>query len=124
MRHACESTPRWCLQSGGKPTPEMQEYLKRRILSILLCANWVCAGTFDDHEWVSESTITQYDEEVLGRELDFENCVPCVVQWWMLWFSVPTRFHQTWENPGVKIAKYHEAVNTLVIYTHRDCACC
>ena len=42
-----------------KPTPEMEEYLKRRLLSILQCVNWVCAGTFDDHEWVSESTIAQ-----------------------------------------------------------------
>ena len=49
--------------------------------------NWVCAGTFDDHEWVSESTITQQEEEVMGRELDYESCVPCVVRWCMLWFS-------------------------------------
>ena len=57
-------------------TPEMEEYLKRRLLSIMLCMNWVCAGTFDGYEWVSESTITQ-QEEVMGRELDYENCVQC-----------------------------------------------
>ena len=46
-----------------KPTPEMQEYLKRRMLSIMLFVNWVCAGTFDNHEWVSESTIAEQEEE-------------------------------------------------------------
>ena len=47
------------LTSRQKPTPEMEEYLKRRLLSIKLCMNCVCAGTFDDHEFVSESTITK-----------------------------------------------------------------
>ena len=40
------------------PSPAMEEYLKKRMLSIMLCTNWVCAGTFVDHEWVSESTIS------------------------------------------------------------------
>ena len=44
----------------------MQEYLKRGMLSILLCVNRVCAGTFDFHEWVSESTIAEQDEEVMA----------------------------------------------------------
>ena len=62
------------LTSGQKPTPEMEEHLKRRFLSIMLCMNWVCAGTFDDHEWVSESTTTQQEEEqVMGKELHYEN---------------------------------------------------
>ena len=54
-------------------TPEMEEYSKRRTMSIMLCMNWVCTGTFDDHEWVSESTITQHVEEVMGRGLDYKN---------------------------------------------------
>ena len=33
--------------------------LKRRILSVMLCVNWVCAGNFEGHEWVSESTIAE-----------------------------------------------------------------
>ena len=68
------------------PTPAMQEYLKRGMLSILLCVKRVCAGTFDVHEWVSESTIAEQDEEVTGRDLGDEICIPCVVQWSMLWF--------------------------------------
>ena len=37
------------------------------MMSIMLCTNWVCVGTFDDHEWVSESTTTQhwYNEHVV-----------------------------------------------------------
>ena len=38
------------LTRGQIPTPEMEEYLKRRMMSIMLCMNWVCAGTSDDHE--------------------------------------------------------------------------
>ena len=37
----------------------MKEYLKLRFMSITICANRVCAGTFGNHEWVSESTITE-----------------------------------------------------------------
>ena len=48
----------------------MEEYLKKRMLSIMLCTNSVCAGTFNEHEWVSESTIIQHVEEVMGMELD------------------------------------------------------
>ena len=70
------------LTEWRKPTPEMQEYLKRRMLSVMLCVNWVCAGTFDDHE--SDSTIAEQEEEVMGRDLDYEICIPCVVQWSML----------------------------------------
>ena len=32
--------------------PEKEEYLKKRIMSIVPCTNWVCGGTFADHEWV------------------------------------------------------------------------
>ena len=83
------------LTSGQTPTPEMKEYLKRLLLSIILCMSWVCAGTFDDHEWASDSTTTQQEEELMGKELDYENCVPCVVPRCMLWFSAPTRLNQT-----------------------------
>ena len=31
----------------------------------------------------------------MGRELGCEICLPCVVQWCMLWFSTPTRLNQT-----------------------------
>ena len=64
----------------------------------MLCVDWVCAGTFDDHEWVSKRTIAEQEkEEVMSRDLDYESCIPCVVQWSMLWFSAPTRLNQTLE---------------------------
>ena len=47
------------------------QYLKKRMPPIMLCANWVCAGIFVDHEWVSESTNLQHVEEVMGIELDY-----------------------------------------------------
>ena len=67
------------------------------MLSIMPCKNWVCAGTFDDHEWVSESTITQHVEEVMGMDFDYEIGIPFVVQWCMSWFSAPTRLNRTLE---------------------------
>ena len=69
------------LTEWRKPTSEMDEYLKRRMLSIMQCVNWVCAGTFDDHEWVSESTIAEQEEVVMSRDLDCAICIPCAVQW-------------------------------------------
>ena len=77
------------LTEGRKPNPEMQEYPKRRMLSIMLCVNWVCEGAFNDHDWVSENTIAMQVEEAMGRDSDYKLCMPCVVQWSMLWFSAP-----------------------------------
>ena len=63
------------------PSPAMEEHLKKRMLSIILCANWVCAGTFVNHEWVSEGTSSsQHEEEMLGMQLDYGLDVPCVAQ--------------------------------------------
>ena len=31
-------------------------------MSVMTCTNWVGAGTFDNHEWVSQSTITEQEE--------------------------------------------------------------
>ena len=76
---------------------------------MMFCMKWLCAATFDGHESVSESTITQ-QEEVMGKELNCENCVLCVVQWCMPWFAAPTRLNLTLENQGIKLAKYHETV--------------
>ena len=55
------------LTKGQLPNPAMEEFLKKRMLSIMLCTDWVCAGTFVDHDWVSESTNSQHVEEVLGH---------------------------------------------------------
>ena len=71
------------LTKGQIPNSEVEKYLKKRMMSTMPRMNWVCAETFDDHEWVSESTITQREEEVMGIELDYEIGIPCVVQWCM-----------------------------------------
>ena len=42
-----------------------------------------CAGTFDDHERVSESTIVEQEKEVLSMDMDYEIYFLCVVQWSM-----------------------------------------
>ena len=61
-------TDRWEKWVGSKFAAwEMQERLKRSMLY------WVCAGTFDDHDWVSESTIAEQEEEVMGRDLDHKH---------------------------------------------------
>ena len=65
-------------------------------MSIMLCMNWVFAETFDDHEWVSENTITQHVEYVMGMELDYEIGFPRVLQWCMPCFSAAKRFNRTW----------------------------
>ena len=77
---------------------------------------WVCGGTFDHHEWVSESTIDEQEEadEVMGRYLYYEICIPCVVPWSMLWFSAPTRLHHTLEGEEINIAKYHEVADMAI----------
>ena len=109
------------LTRGQIPTPKMEEYLNRRLMSIVLRMNWVCAGIFDDHEWVSESTITQHEEEVMGMELDYEICIPCVVQWCMLWFSAPTRLNRTLGKQWINIAKYHVPVKVIAYAISRPC---
>ena len=105
------------LTEGRMPISEMQEYLKRRMLSIMFCVNWVCEGAFDTHEWVSENTVDVQVEEVMGRDLDHELCITCVVQWSMLWFSASTRLNQTKEDDEIKMAKYHEVVDMAITMT-------
>ena len=83
----------------------------------MLSVNWVCEGAFDDHEWVSENTIAMQVEGVMGRDLDYGLCIPCVVQWSMLWFSAPTRLSQTMGDDEIKIAKYHEVVDMAITET-------
>ena len=46
------------LTRGQIFNPEKDEYLKKRMMSVMFCTNWVCTGAFEDHEWVSASTIT------------------------------------------------------------------
>ena len=83
----------------------------------MLCMNWVCEGTLDDHELVSENTIAMQVEEMMDKELDCELCIPCAVPWSMLWFSAPARLNQTMEGEGINIVKYHEVVNMAITET-------
>ena len=75
-----------CVEHDSK-----QEYLKRRMLSILESVHWVCEDALEEHEWVSPLTISLIEEEeVLLAELDYEIDIPCVVQWRFLWFTAPS----------------------------------
>ena len=49
----------------------------------------------------------------MGMELVYEICIPCVVQWCMLWFSAPTKLNRTLGRDLVT-KKYHEAVDRAV----------
>ena len=62
---------------------------------------------------MSESTISQHDEEILGMELDCGFVVPCVLQWSLLWFSAHTRLNEILEQ-DLKIKKYHEVVDDAI----------
>ena len=42
-----------------------QEYLMQRFRPIMEDANWVCDDVLNDHEWVSERTISRQEAEVL-----------------------------------------------------------
>ena len=93
-----------------------QDFLRRRLLSIVESVNWVCEESFEEHEWVSEHTISMQEEEIL-EGLDFGIDVPCVVQWGMLWFSAPSRQNQRFEGNGAKCATKHEVTNLALAAT-------
>ena len=73
LPHACGYTLKKLEQKDKYWALEQVEHLKKRMLSIMICTNWVCAGAFVDHDWVSERTIIQYEEEILGLELTTES---------------------------------------------------
>ena len=104
------------LTRGQIPTPEMEEYFKRRMMSIMLSMTWVCAGALMITSGCQKAQLHQHVEEVMGTELDYKIGIPCVVQWCMSWLSPPTRLNRTLENQGIKIAKYHEAVNMAIAH--------
>ena len=57
-----------------------QKSLKKRMLSIMLCTNWVCA----EHSLITSRCM----------ELDYGFDVPCVVQWSPSWCSARTRLSE------------------------------
>ena len=92
-----------------------RENLRKRIKSIVLCTNWVCAGAFVDYECLTPRTIFQQEEdEILSMALDFKIDVPCVVRWSLLWFSAPTDLNRIL-GTELKIEKYHEVVNGAIM---------
>ena len=90
-----------------------QEYLRRRLISIMESVDWVCDDVLEDHEWVSELTISMQENEV-SVALNYEIEVPCVVQWRLLWFSSPARLSQRYSDNGTKVPKYHEVMNMAI----------
>ena len=44
--------------TGGQTLDRVEEeYLRKRLMSIMLCTDGVCEGAFVDHEWVSSRTL-------------------------------------------------------------------
>ena len=56
-------------------------------------------------------------EEELLVDLDYELDIPCVVRWFMLWFSAPSRLNQTFDGEGKHNVKYHEVVDVAITET-------
>ena len=78
--------------------------------------NCVCAGTFDGHEWVSESTAAQHVEEVMGMELDCKIGIPCVVQMVHVKVFSTYTIESSIGKREIKIKKYYEALNMAIMY--------
>ena len=80
------------LTGGQILNQEQEKYLKKRMMSIMLCTNWVCAGAFVDHEWCRQGQLSNKRKKFLAWHWIFKIDVPCVVQWSLLWFSTPMDF--------------------------------
>ena len=66
LHAACMSTTSVYCVMDRKTT---QHFSKRRMMSIMENANWVCEEVLEEREWVSPLTIPLQEEEV-SRELD------------------------------------------------------
>ena len=73
---------------------EQEEYLRKRIMSIMLCANWVCAGAFVDHEWVSSRTIISRRRKFQARYRISKSMSRVLYNGAFLWSSAPTNLNQ------------------------------
>ena len=109
-RRACGSTLRPYCVNGQGPT---QEILRRKLSTIMKCVSWVFDDALKDHEWVTELSVILKENEMLAA-LNCDLDVPCVIRRRLLWFSSPSRRHQTFTNNGTKIAKCHEATNMVI----------
>ena len=63
---------------------------------------------------MSESTITQHEEEVMGMELITKSGIPCVVQWCMLVVFSTYKVELNIGKTRFKNQKNHEAVNMAI----------
>ena len=88
----------------------------------------VCDDALEDHEWVSELTISIQETEVLVA-LNHDIEVPCIVQWRMLWFTSPTSLNRIFSFNGRNTTKLVtcqlklRSLCPLADSTRRECAC-
>ena len=69
--------------------------------------NLVCDGALEDHEWVSETTISMQENAILVA-LNYVIDVPC------LWFSSRSQLNQRFAGSGSTIAKYRDVINLAI----------
>ena len=81
-------------------------------MAIKESVSWVCDNALEDHEWVTEFTISMHEEVLVA--LNYVIDVPCVVQWGLLWFPSHTRLNQICVDNDTEIAKYHEFINMAI----------
>ena len=93
-----------------------QDYLRRRLSTIMESVGWVCEEAMEGHEWVSELTISMQETENLVG-LKYEIDVPCVVQWRLLWFSSPSRLNQRFADNATIFEKYYEVMKFANVAT-------
>ena len=87
-----------------------QDYLRRRLSTIMESVGCVCEEAMEGHELVSELTISmQESENLVALSCDID--APCVVQWRLLWFSSPSRLNRRFADNATIFEKYHEGIN-------------
>ena len=102
------------LYDDQEPT---QEYLRRRLLSIMESVSWVCEEATEGHEWVSELITISLQENKILVALNYEIDVPCVVQWGLLWFSSPSRLNERFADNGTIFAMYRDVKDLAIVAT-------
>ena len=72
--------------------------------------NRICVRILDDHVWISEFNLMVQENkilELLGRDIE----VLCVLQWCLLWFSVPIALTVTMRKSHSLLDSYNEVLN-------------
>ena len=65
----------------------------------------------ENHRWVSEFPLVQQENKIL-EVLDSNIDVPCIVQWWILWYSAPTSLNDDFLNDDVILETHNKGNNT------------